>query len=194
LIKKGVKVNSKGITILIYDSVKLGLYLIFFGNRFLILLWWMKNNWIFAGTGDFINFFWIGIINILVIYSFIIYYMLSSEFDTNEVLKKNEFIDSFRLGNMNYNAQVCDSFLILLNLMMLIEFTKISRKVSLLTKILKITCPYLAYLIGLYLVMLSLLSLIVWQVWGDKLRYFRNFTSTSIYCMALFDMKSMYLA
>ena len=160
--QNGVAVKSKGTTNLIYDSVKLGLYLIFFGTRFSTMLWWMKNNWIFAGASDFINFFWNGIILILVIYSFIINYILSSEFDTNEVLKKNEFIDSYRLGNMYDSAQKCDSFLVILNIVMLIEFTKVSRKVSLLTKLLKITCPYLLYLTVLYISMLSLLSLIVW--------------------------------
>jgi len=116
-----------GTTNLIYDAVKLSLYLAFFGSRFAKMLWWMKNNWIFAGAGDFINFFWNGIILLLIIYSFVIYYILSSQFDTNEVLKKNEFIDSYRLGNMHHNAQICDSFLVILNVIMLIEFTKVSR-------------------------------------------------------------------
>lgn len=42
--------------------------------------------------------------------------------------------------------------------------------------------------------MLYLLSIVFWQIWGDKLSYFRNFQLTSIYVMALFDMKSMSLA
>lgn len=64
---------------------------------------------------------------------------------------------------------------------------------SLLFKIIGITAPYLLYLIISYLVALFLMALIVWQVWGDKLFYFRNITIASMYTMALFDMKSMYI-
>ena len=35
--------------------------------------------------------------------------------------------------------------------------------------------------------------MIVWQVWGDKLPYFRNLRIASVYTLALFDLKSMYL-
>jgi len=46
--------------------------------------------------------------------------------------------------------------------------------VSLVFKIIGITAPYLAYLVLCYLLMLLLMAMIVWQVWGDKLAYFRN--------------------
>jgi len=65
--------------------------------------------------------------------------------------------------------------------------------VSLLFKIIGITAPYLFYLVISYLVALFLMALIVWQVWGDKLFYFRNLYISSMYTMALFDMKSMYI-
>jgi hypothetical protein len=44
-----------------------------------------------------------------------------------------------------------------------------------------------------YLMMLWLMAMIVWQVWGDKLSYFRNQQISVMYTMALFDLKSMYL-
>ena len=41
--------------------------------------------------------------------------------------------------------------------------------------------------------MLFLMSLIVWQVWGDRLSYFRQIPFSIMYTFALFDLKSMYL-
>lgn len=83
--------------------------------------------------------------------------------------------------------------LVLMNMYMLIEFTQISRRVSLLLKLIGITAPYLMYLVLAYLAMLYLIAMIVWQVWGDRLPYFRNMKLASVYTLALFDMKSMYL-
>lgn len=80
-----------------------------------------------------------------------------------------------------------------MNMFMLIEFTQISRRVSLLIKLIGITAPYLIYLVISYLIMLYLMAMIVWQVWGDKLPYFRNLYIASVYTLALFDLKSMYL-
>lgn len=80
-----------------------------------------------------------------------------------------------------------------MNMFMLIEFTQISRRVSLLIKLIGITAPYLIYLVISYLIMLYLMAMIVWQVWGDKLPYFRNLSIASVYTLALFDLKSMYL-
>lgn len=41
--------------------------------------------------------------------------------------------------------------------------------------------------------MLYLMAMIVWQVWGDKLAYFRDVQISMMYTLALFDLKSMYL-
>lgn len=40
-------------------------------------------------------------------------------------------------------------------------------------KIIGITANYLVYLIVSYMVLLLLMAMIVWQVWGDRLAYFR---------------------
>ena len=64
---------------------------------------------------------------------------------------------------------------------------------SLVFKIIGITAPYLVYLVGSYLMMLYFMAMIVWQVWGDKLPYFRNIEISMIYTLALFDLKTMYL-
>jgi len=41
--------------------------------------------------------------------------------------------------------------------------------------------------------MLLLMAMIVWQVWGDNLPYFRNIKISLLYTLALFDLKTMYL-
>ena len=56
------------------------------------------------------------------------------------------------------------------------------------------TAPYLIYLVLTYILALILMAMIVWQVWGDRLSYFRNISISIIYTLALFDLKSMYLA
>ena len=80
-----------------------------------------------------------------------------------------------------------------MNMFNLIQFTTISRRVSLLFKLIGITAPYLLYLILSYILMLYLMAMIVWQVWGDKLAYFRYIQISMMYTLALFDLKSMYL-
>ena len=56
------------------------------------------------------------------------------------------------------------------------------------------TAPYLLFLVMTYILALFLMALIVWQIWGDKLQYFRNVTVSTIYTLAMFDLKTMYLA
>lgn len=53
--------------------------------------------------------------------------------------------------------------------------------------------PYLFYIIGTYMASLLFMGMIVWQVYGDKLSYFRNIPMSIIYTLALFDLKSLYL-
>lgn len=102
-------------------------------------------------------------------------------------------MDSHSLYRLYWYAQLFDSILVLMNMFMIIQFTTISRRVSLLFKIIGITAPYLFYLILSYVLMLWLMAMIVWQVWGDRLPYFRKVDISMMYTLALFDLKSMYL-
>jgi hypothetical protein len=90
-------------------------------------------------------------------------------------------------------AQLFDTFLVLMNMMMILQFTAVSRRVSVLLGLIAKTGVYLMFLILLYIMMLFLMSLIVWQVWGDRLAYFRQIPFSIMYTFALFDLKSMYL-
>ena len=80
-----------------------------------------------------------------------------------------------------------------MNVLMMIQFTTISRRVSVLFKLIGITMPYLLYIIAAYFGALFFMSMIVWQVYGDRLSYFRNRQMSLIYTLALFDLKTMYL-
>ena len=99
--------------------------------------------------------------------------MLSMGQDVNFLLRENAYVNSYDLMRMYWLAQLFDSILVLMNMFNLIQFTTISRRVSLLFKLIGITAPYLLYLILSYVLMLYLMAMIVWQVWGDKLAYFR---------------------
>jgi hypothetical protein len=80
-----------------------------------------------------------------------------------------------------------------MNVLMLIQFTTVSRRVSVLFKIIGITIPYLIYIVFTYIASLFFMGMIVWQVYGDRLSYFRNLEMSLIYTLALFDLKTMYL-
>ena len=60
-------------------------------------------------------------------------------------------------------------------------------------KLIGITASYLVYIILGYMLLLLLMAMIVWQVWGDRLPYFRYVQIAWMYTMTLFDLKSMYL-
>lgn len=189
----GMTIESKGRTVLIFDGVKLALYSIFFGQRLYESIKFFISSYIVATGSDFFNLIWNTLVTFFNISNFVLFLMLSRNYDANEILRKNEFVDSYQLQSLYRQAQLYDSFLVLMNMFMLIEFTQISRRVSLLIKLIGITAPYLIYLVIAYLMMLYLMAMIVWQVWGDKLPYFRNLKIASMYTLALFDLKSMYL-
>lgn len=80
-----------------------------------------------------------------------------------------------------------------MNMFMIIKFTKLSRRVSQLFNIIGITAPYLGYLVLTYMLALLMMSIVVWQVYGDSLSYFRDIKISVMYTLALFDLKTMYL-
>ena len=81
-----------------------------------------------------------------------------------------------------------------MNLVMVMAFTKVSRRVSVTMGLIGKTAIYLFYLVLTYIIAICLMALIVWQIWGDRLTYFRNLTLSIIYTLALFDLKTMYFA
>jgi hypothetical protein len=126
-----------------------------------------------ASFGDFFSVIWNALVSFMNITNFILFLVLSSEDDVNNILRDNKFIDSNKLMSRYQYAQLFDSILVLMNITMIIQFTTISRRVSVVFKLIGITAMYLLYIVIAYLFLLLLMAMIVWQVWGDRLAYFR---------------------
>ena len=138
--------------------------------------------------------FWNASISFLNITNFVLFMILSRSQDVNTMLRENTYVNSGELSSFYQTAQLYDSLLVIMNILGIIQFTTLSRRVSLVMKIIGITGPYLFYLVLSYLLMIYMMAKIVWQVWGDRLGYFRNVPISMIYTLALFDLKSMYLS
>ena len=101
---KGVKVESPGHTILVFDAIKLGMYQVFFGYRLIIKIRFFLKQWVVASTGDFIMLFWNVMVNFFNIYSFVLFVILSRQLDVNTILRENENINSYKLMEMYWEA------------------------------------------------------------------------------------------
>jgi hypothetical protein len=99
-------------------------------------------------------------------------------------LREDVFVNFYQLFRFYWFALLFDSILVLMNMFMLIQFTTVSRRVLLLFKLIGITAPYLAYLILSYVMMLYLMAMIMWQVYGDKMNYFRYIQISMMYTLA----------
>jgi len=149
------------------------LYTIYYSKQQYNDIRFFLNNYHQASFGDIFQLIWNGMVSFFNIYNFALFMMLSMGQDVNFLLRENAYVNSYDLMRMYWLAQLFDSILVLMNMFNLIQFTTISRRVSLLFKLIGITAPYLLYLILSYVLMLYLMAMIVWQVWGDKLAYFR---------------------
>ena len=181
--------------IYIFDTIKFSVYLLYFGVYLCYDLRILCEVGIFAGTAAmyasicwYVTFLTLNMIN----YGFFVYLSFYVGY-VNDILRANKYIDSYRLANMYHRAQMCDTFMVLFNMLMLINYTRVSRRVSLIFGLIQKTIWYLLFLVLTYIVSLLLMALIVWQVWGDRLSYFRNLPTAIIYTFALFDLKSMYV-
>jgi len=94
--------------------------------------------------------------------NFIQFVILSRGYDVNGMLRDNEYVDSYTMMTYYWYAQLFDSILVLMNIVNIIQFTTISRRVSLLFKLIGITAPYLLFLVLSYLLLLVLMAMIVW--------------------------------
>jgi hypothetical protein len=120
LSEAGEEVESKGTTILIFDAVKLALYTIFFGQRLFTSIKFFITSYIVATGSDFFNLIWNALVTFFNISNFVLFLMLSKNYDCNEILRKNEYVNSYDLQQLYWLAQIYDSFLVLMNMFMLI--------------------------------------------------------------------------
>lgn len=97
-------VDSPGKTILIFDGVKLALYTIFFGQRLFESIKFFISSYIVATGSDFFNLVWNALVSFFNISNFILFVMLSKNYNANEILRKNEFVDSYQLQSLYKQA------------------------------------------------------------------------------------------
>jgi hypothetical protein len=115
-----------------------------------------------AGFGEYFSIFWNAMVSFCNIINFILFIILSRSYDVNTILRENTYLDSGTVSGYYQMAQLYDSILVIMNMLMLIQFTVISRRVSMVFRIIGITAHYLVFLVFTYLLMLLLMAMIVW--------------------------------
>jgi hypothetical protein len=178
---------------LYYDTVKLAIYTLYFGKQQYNDIKNFLKNYHKATFGDYFTLIWNATVSFLNITNYLLFCLLSFSYDVNKTLRDDVYVNSNALYQQYWMAQLFDSVLVLMNMFTIIQFTTVSRRVSLLFKLIGLTAPYLGYLILSYVIMLYLMAQVMWQVYGDKLSYFRYTQISMMYTLALFDLKSMYL-
>ena len=159
--EQGVEVISIGSTYFYFDLVKLIMYTIYFGKQQVNDFVTLYKDCLHATSGDYFMLLWNGLVSYFNIGNFILFMALSSV-NVNTILRENNYVNSLDLSNNYQVSQLYDSILVLMNMLMLIQFTVLSRRVSMVFKVIGITGSYLMYLVVSYLFMLLLMSLIAW--------------------------------
>ena len=107
---------TRGLTLLIFDSVKLALYSIYYAKQQLNDIAFFLKNYHRASFGDFFSVIWNLTISTLNITNFALFLLLSEGYDVNEILRGNAFLDSYTLMTYYWWAQLFDSMLVLMNM------------------------------------------------------------------------------
>jgi len=162
LAEKGIEYDGMGYFLFVFDIVKLILYTLYFGKQNLNDILFLKNNPGNIGSGEIVALLWNMTVNYCNTLNFIYFIILSREYDVNQLLRDRKYVDSQQMSEMYQTAQQFDSLLVIMNVLMLIQFTTISRRVSVLFKLIGITIPYLIYIIMAYFGALFFMSMIVW--------------------------------
>ena len=178
---------------LYFDTIKLAIYTLYFGKQQYNDVKNFLKNYMTATFGDYFTLILNATISFLNITNYLFFSLLSYSYDVNKTLREDVYVNSYQLYRQYWFAQLYDSLLVLINMFNIIQFTTISRRVSLVFKLIALTAPYLGYLVLSYVIMLYLMAQVMWQVYGDKLSYFRYTQISMMYTLALFDLKSMYL-
>lgn len=114
--------------------------------------------------------------------------------NTNDYLRVTYFIDTTGVAELYNLAVFADSLMLILNLINVMKFMAIVRKVSVIIILIRQTTEYLVYLVLIQFLLLYFVAIINWNIFGNYLGYFRNPTISMLYTFAMFDLKSMYLA
>jgi len=105
---------------LFFDVGKLILYTLYFGKQQLNDFVGLYRNCYGAGFGDFFLIIWNFMVLFCNIGNFILFWTLSKDYDVNDILRNNVYINTARLSEYYSLAQLFDSGLVLMNMLMLI--------------------------------------------------------------------------
>ena len=98
------QVETFGVTLLILDAVKLALYSIYFGKQQINDFKFFFTHYHKAEFSNFFSVIWNALVSFLNITNFVIFLILSRNYSTNDLLQKNEFVNSFELQNYYWQA------------------------------------------------------------------------------------------
>jgi hypothetical protein len=100
----GVETNNYGLTLLIFDAIKLSLYTIYYSKQQINDIRFFLANYHQASFGDVFQLVWNGLISFFNIYNFTLFMMLSMGQDVNFLLRENAYVDSYALMRMYWLA------------------------------------------------------------------------------------------
>lgn len=112
--------SANGIKLFYFDLTKLILYTLYFGKQQINDIRFFLKNFHKAEFSDFFSLIWNLLVSVMNIGNFIFFMVLSRNYDVNNTLRNNEFVDSHSLYRLYWFAQLFDSILVLMNMFMLI--------------------------------------------------------------------------
>jgi len=118
--ENGVTVDAYGYTLFVFDVVKLVLYTVYFGKQQLNDIINLYKNCYKATFADYFMMGWNFTVSFMNIANFILFMILSTSYDVNNIVQANEHINSAEMSSYYQQAQLYDSILVLMNMIMLI--------------------------------------------------------------------------
>lgn len=100
----GEEVSSGPFIIFVFDCVKLALYSLYFGYQNWQDIKFLKNMSAIATGADVFRLVWNLTVMFLNIGNFILFLMLSRDADVNDLLRRNELVNSNKLSTYYYMA------------------------------------------------------------------------------------------
>lgn len=167
--KAGIPYDNAGYVLFVFDVVKLVLYTLYFGKQLINDCVFLCKHFNLATGSNYFKLLWNMGVLFCNIGNFVLFMVLSRNYDVNTMLHNNKHVDSHTISSYYQLAQYLDSFLVIMNILMMMQFTMISRRVSMIFKIIDLTAAYLFYIVASYLLALYLMAQVVWQLYGDKL-------------------------
>ena len=103
--EREIPFDSFGYTLFIFDIVKLILYTLYFGKQNVNDMVFMKNNPNKIGQGEIVALLWNMVVNYCNTLNFIYFVILSREYDVNQLMREQKYVDSQKMSGLYQTAQ-----------------------------------------------------------------------------------------